>query len=318
MATLLQAILLGVLIASVLVAGCVTGSGPTPSPEKTAITVTSPVGGDKWAIGTTHTIQWSAPNVNLENNFEIRLMQNGQPLSYDLAYSNGSSYSWTVLSDGKHDLLPGEYQIVISLPMGGTAESPFQQLSGTSQVFSIVPGSHATAPVTIDSFNPNSGPAGTRVIINGSGFIPSGNTVNFYGCGDGVIPGVPCETSFPATFIDTTHVSFTVPSSLPPGPYSVGVSNSNINGNSNTPTFVIWLSSTVATETPTCNDSDGGINYDVKGTLNYTDQYGRRFVYTDSCYVGGELFEYYCENLSSVKTVTYTCPNGCSNGACNK
>ncbi len=58
----------------------------------------------------------------------------------------------------------------------------------------------------------------------------------------------------------------------------------------------------------TCTDSDGGLNYNVKGTTNYLN--GSSF--TDQC-LGGWLREYYCQNW-----VDYRCPYGysCGNGAC--
>ena len=67
----------------------------------------------------------------------------------------------------------------------------------------------------------------------------------------------------------------------------------------------------------TCTDSDGGINYYVKGCVTvctYTDTGGSCGSSCDAC-VGTELTEGYCKNNEG-KTVKYQCPYGCENGAC--
>ena len=67
----------------------------------------------------------------------------------------------------------------------------------------------------------------------------------------------------------------------------------------------------------TCTDSDGGINYIVKGTVDYSDFYGSGRV-TDLCINSVRLAEYSC-NISSgynYKYTEYNCPNTCSNGSC--
>lgn len=72
--------------------------------------------------------------------------------------------------------------------------------------------------------------------------------------------------------------------------------------------------------TVTCTDSDGGLNYYVKGTARgiwaASGNYEER---TDSCaselYEGRGLSENFCLN-NSVWSMTYDCPNGCEDGAC--
>jgi hypothetical protein len=66
-----------------------------------------------------------------------------------------------------------------------------------------------------------------------------------------------------------------------------------------------------------CTDSDGGMNYYVKGDIRNIDGGG-----SDFCYNLTVLTELYC-NLSSpnsspryVSSIDYTCPKGCLNGAC--
>ncbi len=69
----------------------------------------------------------------------------------------------------------------------------------------------------------------------------------------------------------------------------------------------------------TCEDSDGGIDYYTKGTVSVCtiyDQGGGCSGLVDSCN-GNVLTEGYCED-TSLKSVKYTCPYGCSDGSCVK
>lgn len=78
-----------------------------------------------------------------------------------------------------------------------------------------------------------------------------------------------------------------------------------------------------------CSDSDGGKNYEEKGTVigierrtdgslviqsDGTPDIGE---FTDEC-VEGNLFEFYCKEDNGVSGNTYTCLNGCEDGACIK
>ncbi len=64
---------------------------------------------------------------------------------------------------------------------------------------------------------------------------------------------------------------------------------------------------------PICTDSDGGQNKDVQGTT--TD---RTLSNSDYCITDNRLREYYCENETSVKSITPYCDSGkiCENGRC--
>ena len=65
-----------------------------------------------------------------------------------------------------------------------------------------------------------------------------------------------------------------------------------------------------------CTDTDGGVNYYVKGST-YGTAYGVAFYNNDSC-SSNMLTEYYCSGVQSMST-SYNCGTiGCSNGACNK
>jgi len=76
--------------------------------------------------------------------------------------------------------------------------------------------------------------------------------------------------------------------------------------------------------TPTCSDSDGGINYGTKGTV--TGECCGATGITDICSdrdgisslsSGTHLGEYYCnEEKNNFLTELYSCPNGCVDGAC--
>jgi cysteine-rich repeat protein len=60
-----------------------------------------------------------------------------------------------------------------------------------------------------------------------------------------------------------------------------------------------------------CFDSDGGLNYDVKGTAF---EYGTPFAY-DECTNSVNLYELSC-NDGIITESFYDCPNGCLDGAC--
>ncbi|MBN2042613.1 MAG: hypothetical protein JW754_02300 [Candidatus Aenigmarchaeota archaeon] len=60
-----------------------------------------------------------------------------------------------------------------------------------------------------------------------------------------------------------------------------------------------------------CTDSDGGKDYFTKGTVT-----NGITVLTDYCMTKYDLKEYSCMTASSHKSVVYTCPKGCLEGAC--
>ena len=72
-------------------------------------------------------------------------------------------------------------------------------------------------------------------------------------------------------------------------------------------------------ESATCKDTDGGIDYYVKGSLMFEE----KITATDSCEDGITLREESCvpnpgPNEGTTLTNIYKCPNGCSDGACIK
>jgi len=65
-----------------------------------------------------------------------------------------------------------------------------------------------------------------------------------------------------------------------------------------------------------CFDSDGGLDYYVKGKVTAVGDESSTSGGFDYC-VGDELSEKYCENdIIAVPPKKYICPNGCSDGAC--
>lgn len=60
-----------------------------------------------------------------------------------------------------------------------------------------------------------------------------------------------------------------------------------------------------------CNDSDGGIKYNLAGVVTYNFH-----KYVDVC-SGNYLKEYYCFSNMIMTAPNYLCPNGCTSGKCN-
>ncbi len=74
------------------------------------------------------------------------------------------------------------------------------------------------------------------------------------------------------------------------------------------------------TQAPLCSDSDGGLNYNIKGFVNSSGQ-----ITYDTCIAndqpssnGTELAEYSCSASGNKVQSPYVCPNGCVNGECIK
>ena len=74
---------------------------------------------------------------------------------------------------------------------------------------------------------------------------------------------------------------------------------------------------------PKCTDSDGGMDYSVKGKVIVENIIGNSGEFEDECLDSERVMENYCgpgegryEGLEVAKATIYTCPNGCSNGVC--
>ncbi|RME31463.1 hypothetical protein D6789_02715 [Candidatus Woesearchaeota archaeon] len=70
-----------------------------------------------------------------------------------------------------------------------------------------------------------------------------------------------------------------------------------------------------------CTDSDGGLVYDVRGTVIQVGN-GQYSTATDTCVDAERLTEYFCNRANQIRYVEKNCSNmngtyiGCSNGAC--
>ena len=64
---------------------------------------------------------------------------------------------------------------------------------------------------------------------------------------------------------------------------------------------------------PVCTDTDGGQDYNTKGTVTSTECSGSQ---VDSC-DGDVLQEQYCGSQAECLVIAYTCQYGCTDGACN-
>jgi hypothetical protein len=67
---------------------------------------------------------------------------------------------------------------------------------------------------------------------------------------------------------------------------------------------------------PVCIDSDGGLNYEVAGTVTGIGANGYPFSKSDVCDSTTQLREFYC-NGTTPWPKFYACPAGCADGACN-
>src|SRR3989344_3320141 len=69
-----------------------------------------------------------------------------------------------------------------------------------------------------------------------------------------------------------------------------------------------------------CTDTDSGKGYYTKAVVNGLKSAGIADTLTDYCGTGqeeGKLIEYFCEPYTQYgRSITYECPNGCSDGAC--
>ncbi len=65
-----------------------------------------------------------------------------------------------------------------------------------------------------------------------------------------------------------------------------------------------------------CEDTDFGLNYNVKGTTTGMHEGDPNWVHEDRCY-GQNVIEGFCDSFGNVHLVNYgSCENGCDNGAC--
>ncbi len=231
----------------------VTGSTTCPNNAMCAqlFSVTAPVGGEQWPMGSTQTITWTAPssikNVNLMLNYTsvcpppvydpatgTAIVCNAMlPSPFTIAQNvpNTGSYSWAIPTSGI--LANQSYISIIDVGSSG--------LTAKSNSIAII--KPATSAPVVSSLSPVSGAAGSQVTIIGTGFTSTNNTVTFAGN--------------PITGLNSngTSLTFTVPSAInpscyystpqclapaviiQPGAYDVTVTNAN--GASNVVNFTV-------------------------------------------------------------------------------
>lgn len=77
-----------------------------------------------------------------------------------------------------------------------------------------------------------------------------------------------------------------------------------------------YSASCVAEANITCSETDGGKDYYVKGSsTRYDSSFSEIHRADDMCY-GDRILEIWCADDNSLNSHYYTCPNGCSDGAC--
>ena len=70
----------------------------------------------------------------------------------------------------------------------------------------------------------------------------------------------------------------------------------------------------------TCSDSDGGLVFNVTGTVSGIKLSGANYSYTDFCKDTTKILEYTCFSNGTnnfVQGWSENCTNGCANGHCN-
>ena len=179
---------------------------PATAQTPTSVTVTSPISGQNFAYGSTMNIQWTPANGGVAEIQFVSTSGGESPVIYSMIVNSdpidySGSYSFQVSSG----IPVGSYYIRLMNPENDqiAAPNPPGTVIGQSGVFTIgaTTGAPTTSSVpTITSFSPSSAPAGTQVVVTGTGFTPTGDYVNFGGYG---IQNL--------TAANATTLSFTVP-----------------------------------------------------------------------------------------------------------
>ena len=215
-------------------------------------------------------------------------------------YGSGFTFSNTLLFNGS--VLPvnsiNGTTLSFTVPnlSAGTYSLYVQNSNGTSNQLSFsITSSYTYQTPVLQSLSPTSGPAGTTVTIQGSGFTAS-NTLVFNG------------TSMTVNSTNGSTITFTVPN-LSAGTYSLYVQNSN--GISNTGLFTI-----TQTLTPIIIQNSGStntlpfnitINTDGSGTLNVNN--------TTKQFSAGTLnYQGLISDIQAVPSLSFP-PQGCMKSA---
>ncbi len=185
-------------------------TSPVTPPTKPSIYISSPTGAETWKVGETHRIAWKASSVDtvdlsIYSDPSVPGAGNTSSIANGVSASKGY-FDWTIpqtIPQGK------TYRIRINDP-----SKPYGEVTKDSERIAINSFTPEIPPITIPevitpvatSISPASGPAGTKVTINGSGFTATGNTIVLSGIADWV-------KNISST--NGTSVTFTIPKYYP-------------------------------------------------------------------------------------------------------
>ena len=220
--------------------------------------------------------------------------------------SNGACVSSTNTTN-----ITSTYSISLD-PIGG---GPGAIVAGTSDVllakfrFKALSGSVKIVQVSVKSNYPDN----IQNIKLSKGSTQIGNTLPVLTNLDA--SGKWASFTFPETIItDDLFFVYADVNSDASGYVNIGIVGVAYNSNP-PPTLVGTMpfgnTHTILPSSTVCTDTDGGKIYDVKGTVTAGVN-----IMTDACKDNFDLWENYCVGTSGFGTDVYTCPNGCSNGAC--
>ena len=255
---------------------------PSADTGTARIQITSPLGGEQWQLGSTHTITWIGGSVNTSHTYTISLV-NGSAIVGVIGGTNSNQFTWTIGS-----LSPASSQI----PTGSNYKIAIQvdgAQSATSNSFSITPlGSTNTLTTpNITQLSANSGPVNTSVAVNGSGFLSlaglplggdqygdgiwisngsySANLFVGFSSEKGITNGVNNDNTFYVTIpalvcpgVEANSCSSAFQTALTPGVYSIYTKSNNGQNLSNKVTFNVTTGTASAT-TGNINLPDGTI-----------------------------------------------------------
>ncbi len=116
--------------------------------------------------------------------------------------------------------------------------------------------------------------------------------------------------------ISPTSAQVVYPLSLVHAKYSFANLSNPVPSPSPSPSPSVLPSPSPTPQPNSCNDTDGGLNYFVRGNVSgyFNDN---PYNYMDYCASNAMLREYYCNGTIS-NSINYTCSYGCANGACLK